>query len=126
MLLHGTARSNPRGIERSSRSSICATAGLHTAAERCRLTWRLCYGDLCAWVASGEYAFDLGEREPARAQQREQVEHQVGAFVEQAGVVAGDGGECDLDGFLADLLRDLRGAGLEQLRGVAAFAARRR
>ena len=67
-----------------------------------------------------EYAFGVGEAEPAGVQQHRQVVEHVGGLLGHAlvGLLAGRAG--DLLGLLLDLGADQRGVG-EQLGGVGAF-----
>src|SRR6202030_3643376 len=67
-------------------------------------------GDPGGAFAAREFAGDLGGRNPDRRPQHEKMVENIGALADERGAVAPDALDDRLDGFLAELLRDLGGA----------------
>ena len=71
-----------------------------------------------------ELGDELIERDAAQGEQHEQVENEVRCLGRHALARFRDGGQCKLDAFLADLLRNLGDASGRESRGVTVIGSR--
>ena len=69
-------------------------------------------------MRSLERRFDFGKRDAARMQHDEQMIEEIGRFRDHAVAILGDGGDGDLDRFLAEFLGAMGHALVDQLAGV--------